>query len=166
MTTDEVLAEALSLLAEHDRNTARSERIAHQATIGLGEAESRARGEAEQVRTQAEKAQFEATEQTERADHEAQVAQQDLYYAQMNLARQSWRERTGLAERHERVCGRSHSIPRRRHALVVDIELNVEHGCIRKSMCLENAANGFQVTRLTEASFIVSTPKRASSPER
>jgi hypothetical protein len=46
-----------------------------------------------------------------------------------------------------------------RDALVVGIEPNVEHGCLLKSMHLGNAATEFQVTRLTEASFIVSTPK-------
>jgi hypothetical protein len=46
-------------------------------------------------------------------------------------------------------------------ALVVDIETDVEFGCLLKSMELGTAATGFQVTRLTEASFIVSTPKRA-----
>jgi hypothetical protein len=42
-----------------------------------------------------------------------------------------------------------------RDALVVDIETDVEHGCLLKSMELGSAANGFHVTRLTEASFIV-----------
>jgi hypothetical protein len=44
-------------------------------------------------------------------------------------------------------------------ALVVEIETDVERGCLLKSMDLENATTGFQVTRLTGASFIVSTPK-------
>jgi hypothetical protein len=39
------------------------------------------------------------------------------------------------------------------------IEINVEHGCLLKSRELGTAAAGFQVTRLTEASFIVSTPR-------
>ena len=46
-----------------------------------------------------------------------------------------------------------------RDALVVDIETDVEHGRLLKSLYLGNAATGFQVTRLTGASFIVSTPK-------
>jgi hypothetical protein len=41
----------------------------------------------------------------------------------------------------------------------VDIKPDVEHGCLLKSLYLGNAATVFQVTRLTEASFIVSTPK-------
>jgi hypothetical protein len=49
----------------------------------------------------------------------------------------------------------------KRDALVVDIETDVEHGCLLKSMYLGNAATEFQVTRLTETSFIVSTPTRA-----
>jgi hypothetical protein len=36
---------------------------------------------------------------------------------------------------------------------------DVEHGCLLKSMELETAVTGFHVTRLTQASFIVSTPK-------
>jgi hypothetical protein len=135
---------------------------------------------------------------------------------------------SAMAERHERVCGRSHSTPRRRIAPrrtsgcdlgpatdldldsllpagpvragpgcrwkpakpprpyerprrgccavgarrasvspadSVDIETDVEHGCLLKSMALGTAATGFQVTRLTEASFIVSTPRRAGKLE-
>ena len=37
----------------------------------------------------------------------------------------------------------------------------LEHGCFLKSMYLGTAATGFHVTRLTEASFIVSTPKQS-----
>jgi hypothetical protein len=50
-----------------------------------------------------------------------------------------------------------------RDALVVDMETDVEHGCLLKSMELGTAATGFHVIRLTEASFIVSTPKRAGT---
>jgi hypothetical protein len=50
-----------------------------------------------------------------------------------------------------------------RNVLVVDIEPNVEHGCLLKSMYLGNAADEFQVTRLTGASFTVSTPTRATA---
>jgi hypothetical protein len=46
-----------------------------------------------------------------------------------------------------------------RNALVVDIETDVKHVYLLKSMYPGNAAKEFQVTRLTEASFIVSTPK-------
>src|SRR5262245_66664028 len=41
-----------------------------------------------------------------------------------------------------------------RDALVVDIETDVEHGCLLKSMDLGTATTGFQVIRLTGASFI------------
>jgi hypothetical protein len=51
-----------------------------------------------------------------------------------------------------------------RDALVVDIETDVEHGCLLESMDLGTAATGFQVTRPTGASFIVSAPKRARQP--
>jgi hypothetical protein len=47
-----------------------------------------------------------------------------------------------------------------REALVVDIEPDGEQSCLLKSMDLGNAATMFQVTRLTGASFIVSTPKQ------
>jgi hypothetical protein len=43
----------------------------------------------------------------------------------------------------------------------VDIETDVEQGCLLKSMDFGTAATGFQVTLLTGASFIVSTPTRA-----
>jgi hypothetical protein len=43
----------------------------------------------------------------------------------------------------------------------VEIETDVEQGCLLKSMDLENAGTEFQVTRPTGASFIVSTPTRA-----
>jgi hypothetical protein len=44
-------------------------------------------------------------------------------------------------------------------APVVDIETNVERDCLLKSIYVGIAATGFHFTRLTEASFIVSTPK-------
>jgi hypothetical protein len=50
-----------------------------------------------------------------------------------------------------------------RDTLVVDIETDVKHGCLLKSMELGTADTGFHVIRLTEASLIVSTPKRATS---
>jgi hypothetical protein len=43
----------------------------------------------------------------------------------------------------------------------VDLELDVEHGCLLKSLYPANAAPDFQVTRLAGTSFIVSTPTRA-----
>jgi hypothetical protein len=46
-----------------------------------------------------------------------------------------------------------------RDPLVVDIETDVEQMCLLKSMYLGIAATEFHVTRLTEASFMVSTPK-------
>jgi hypothetical protein len=72
-----------------------------------------------------------------------------------------------LGGRHARAFGRFHSLPRRRDAprrttecdqvpslaegadgdpLVVDIETDVEQGCLLKSMDLGPAAAGFQVT--------------------
>ncbi len=43
----------------------------------------------------------EAKEQRNRADNEAEVAQQNLYYAQMHLAQQGWREHGGLPHMRE-----------------------------------------------------------------
>jgi hypothetical protein len=84
------------------------------------------------------------------------------------------------AERHARIFGRSHSTPRRRDAprrtsgcdlgpglaedadrdtLGVEIETDVRQGRLLKSLYLGTAATGSQVTRLTGAFFIVSTPK-------
>src|SRR5262245_21822265 len=51
-----------------------------------------------------------------------------------------------------------------RDAPVVDVETDVEHGRLLKSLDLGTAATGFQVTRPTEASYIVSTPKRYWGP--
>jgi hypothetical protein len=48
-----------------------------------------------------------------------------------------------------------------RDARIVEIETDVEQGCLLKSMDLGNAATEFQVTRLTGAFFIASTPTRA-----
>jgi hypothetical protein len=45
-----------------------------------------------------------------------------------------------------------------RDALVVDIEPDREQGCLLKSLYLGDTATDFQVTRVTEASFIISTP--------
>ena len=48
------------------------------------------------------------TEQ-KRADREAEVARQNLYYAQMHLAQQAWREPRGLRHMYELLGG---SLPR------------------------------------------------------
>jgi hypothetical protein len=53
-----------------------------------------------------------------------------------------------------------------RDPLVVEIETDGEQGCLLKSLDLGTAATGFQVTRLTEASFIVSTPKPFGAKHR
>src|SRR5262245_43770613 len=47
-------------------------------------------------------------------------------------------------------------------ALVVEIEPDREHGCLRKSLDLGNATTDFQVTRLTGASFIASSCRFAT----
>jgi Tfp pilus assembly protein FimT len=78
-----------SALADRDRMLALSERLAHQEASRQAKAESLARGEAEQARTQAEKAEREATKQRNRDDREAEVAQKNLFYAQMHLAQQA-----------------------------------------------------------------------------
>jgi hypothetical protein len=48
-----------------------------------------------------------------------------------------------------------------RDALVVEIEPDIEHVCLLKSMYIGTAATELHVTGLTEASFIVSTPKQS-----
>ena len=88
-------------LADRERQAAGAERLAHEDASRQAKAESLARAEAELARSQAEKAESEATAQRNRADHESEVAQQNLYYAQMNLARQAWREHTGLPRMRE-----------------------------------------------------------------
>jgi hypothetical protein len=45
-----------------------------------------------------------------------------------------------------------------RDMLVVDIETELEHACLLRSVYLGTAAAGFHVRRLTEASFKVSAP--------
>jgi hypothetical protein len=78
----------------------------------------------------------------------------------------------GLEDSHHRVDGADLGTARHlaglaedaeRDALVVDVEPDVEPGSLLKSMYLRNAAPEFQVTRLTETSFIVSTPARVRS---
>jgi serine/threonine protein kinase/tetratricopeptide (TPR) repeat protein len=48
-------------------------------------------------------------------------------------------------------------------ALVVDIEPDLEHGCLLKSLNLGDAGSAFQATRLPGAFFIVSTPRSIRS---
>src|SRR5262249_31862381 len=59
------------------------------------------KGIAQQQQARAEAGEREAMEQRNRADHEAEVARQNLYYAQMHLAQQAWREHRGLAHMRE-----------------------------------------------------------------
>jgi WD40 repeat protein/serine/threonine protein kinase len=54
------------------------------------------KGIALQQQARAEAGEKEATEQRSRADNQAEVAQQNLYYAQMHLAQKAWREHRGL----------------------------------------------------------------------
>src|SRR5262245_4256978 len=46
-----------------------------------------------------------------------------------------------------------------RDAFAVDVEADVKHKCLLKPVYVRTSATKFHVTRLTEASFIVSTPK-------
>jgi WD40 repeat protein/serine/threonine protein kinase len=82
-------------------------RVAEAARADEKSQRSRAEGQAaranEQTRlaeenlTKAEKAEQEATRERKRADREADATRQNLYYAQMHLAPQAWREHRGLA---------------------------------------------------------------------
>ena len=56
---------------------------------------------AEDNLTKAEKAEKEATEQRNRADDAAERTRENLYYAQMHLAQQAWREHRGLPHMRE-----------------------------------------------------------------
>jgi eukaryotic-like serine/threonine-protein kinase len=64
-------------------------------------AERSARLEVVQALETAEKAEREATEQKTRADSAAEVAERNLFYAQMHLAQQAWRELRGLPHMRE-----------------------------------------------------------------
>jgi WD40 repeat protein/serine/threonine protein kinase len=59
------------------------------------------KGMAEQQQARALAGEQEAKEQRTRADNEAEVTRQNLYYAQMHLAQQAWREHRGLSHMHE-----------------------------------------------------------------
>ncbi len=83
-------------LAEIQGNLAAAERSARQEAFRQAQAESLARVEADRARIQAQEAEREATVQRKRADDAAEVAQRNLYYAQMHLAQQAWREHRGL----------------------------------------------------------------------
>jgi WD40 repeat protein/serine/threonine protein kinase len=56
---------------------------------------------AQQQQARAEAGEKEAQEQRSRADREAEATRQNLYYAQMHLAPQTWREHRGLAHLHD-----------------------------------------------------------------
>jgi WD40 repeat protein/serine/threonine protein kinase len=56
---------------------------------------------AQQQQARAEAGEKEAQEQRNRADNEAEVARQNLYYAQMHLAQQAWRDPRGLPHMHD-----------------------------------------------------------------
>ena len=85
--------------AEAER--AQGERLATRKALAAADAEKRAKETAQVSFAEARKAEKEATEQRKRADREAEVAQQDLYYAQMHLAQQTWREHRGLPHMRE-----------------------------------------------------------------
>jgi WD40 repeat protein/serine/threonine protein kinase len=59
------------------------------------------KGIAQQLQARAEAGEKEAKEQRNRADKEADATRQNLYYAQMHLAPQAWREHRGLAHLHD-----------------------------------------------------------------
>jgi WD40 repeat protein len=60
-----------------------------------------AKRRAEDNLLKAQKAEKEATQERIRADGEAEVTQQNLYYSQMHVAQQSWREHRGLPHMRE-----------------------------------------------------------------
>jgi WD40 repeat protein len=88
-TASTIVASRFASLAQRERDAKnRAAEETRQAVI--------ARKAAETSFAEARKAEKEATEQRNRADNEAEVARQNLYYAQMHLAQQAWREHRGL----------------------------------------------------------------------
>jgi WD40 repeat protein len=68
------------------------------ARAEAGEKEAKEQqGIAQQQQARAAAGEKEAKEQRTRADNEAEVARQNLYYAHMHLAQQAWREHRGLS---------------------------------------------------------------------
>jgi len=82
-----LVARRYASLAEREGNSAAAERSARLEVV--------------QALKTAEKAEREATEQKNRADSAAEVAQRNLFYAQMHLAQQAWREHRGLTHMRE-----------------------------------------------------------------
>jgi WD40 repeat protein len=71
---------------------------------------------AQQQQARAEAGEQDAKEQRNRADKEAEATRQNLYYAQMHLAPQAWREHRGLAHLHDLLANwlpEGESLPRR-----------------------------------------------------
>jgi WD40 repeat protein/serine/threonine protein kinase len=87
--TSLIVAGHMSTLATNEAKSADDERMARR------EAEEAKNREA-QEKLAAEAAKQDADESRKRADREAAVARQNLYYAQMHLAQQAWREHRGL----------------------------------------------------------------------
>jgi len=75
-----------------------------------------ARTAAEQARTAAELAEQTAIAQKNRADLAAEATQQNLYYAQMHLAQQAWRDHRGIEHMQNLLAnwGRDDGLPPRR----------------------------------------------------
>jgi len=80
---------------------AASERRATRKALAAAEAERKAKETAQISFAEARRAEKEATKERNRADHEAEVAQQHLYDAQMHLSLQAWREHRGLQHMRE-----------------------------------------------------------------
>jgi hypothetical protein len=80
---------------------AEGERLATKKALAAALAEKNAKETAQSSFAEARKAEKEATQQRNRADHAAEVAQQNLYYSQMHLALQAWREHRGLPHMRE-----------------------------------------------------------------
>jgi hypothetical protein len=123
-----------------------------------------------------------------RSTHRTNLRRFDVHEeASVKTGARRWRDfpdipsaSSASTERHERIFGSSHSLSRRHAAprrtsawdlgpglaedadgdtLHAEIETDLEQGCLLKSMDLGTAATESQVTRLTGASFRVSTPK-------
>jgi WD40 repeat protein/tetratricopeptide (TPR) repeat protein len=99
---DETSEKEKARRAEVER--AEGERLAKQVALAAAHAEKTAKEMAQISFAEARKAEKEATEQRSRADHEAELARQNLYYAQMHLAQQAWREHRGLPHMRELIA--------------------------------------------------------------
>jgi WD40 repeat protein/serine/threonine protein kinase/tetratricopeptide (TPR) repeat protein len=103
-----VVASQMIHLASDASLKAADERLARLAAVRAQTRETAERTKAENAQKSAENSfalarnsEKQATEQRKRADRSAEVAQENLYYAQIHLAQQAWRDHRGLPHMRE-----------------------------------------------------------------